>query len=164
MIKSGKIQPGMGMPPGGGRREFQPHHHFPPGPARFRPDFGESSQCESVAAGRVSIHHHYHHYHHYHQVTQLTQAFPPPTEPRLPGGPAGRPHSPGFAGRGGPGHPSSNLQTFYAAQRHQQPSRGSNDAEQMQQHKRRLAAQRERELRNYHQEQQYNRSRPPTSV
>ncbi|CAN8100792.1 unnamed protein product [Discula destructiva] len=97
MIKSGKIQPGMGMPPGG-------------------------------------------------------------RQPRLPGGPAGRPHSPGFAGRGGvPGHPSSNLQNFYASQRHQS-SRGSNDAEQMQQHKRRLAAQRERELRNYHQEQQFNRT------
>jgi hypothetical protein len=57
----------------------------------------------------------------------------------------------------------SNLQNFYANQRHQ-PSRGSNEAEQMMQAKRRMAAQRERELRNYHQEQQYNRSRPPSSV
>lgn len=62
------------------------------------------------------------------------------------------------------GHnPSTNLQNFYATQRHQS-SRGSNEAEQMMQAKRRMAAQRERELRNYHQEQQYNRSRPPSSV
>ncbi|KAI1854321.1 hypothetical protein JX265_012490 [Neoarthrinium moseri] len=53
---------------------------------------------------------------------------------------------------GGPG-----LQNFYASQRHQS-SRGSNEAEQMMQAKRRMAAQRERELRNYHQEQQYNRT------
>jgi hypothetical protein len=57
----------------------------------------------------------------------------------------------------------SNLQSFYASQRHQ-PSRGANEAEQVMQAKRRMAAQRERELRNYHQEQQYNRSRPPSSV
>jgi hypothetical protein len=57
----------------------------------------------------------------------------------------------------------SNLQNFYASQRHQ-PSRGANEAEQVMQAKRRMAAQRERELRNYHQEQQYNRSRPPSSV
>ena len=56
----------------------------------------------------------------------------------------------------------SNLQSFYASQRHQ-PSRGANEAEQVMQAKRRMAAQRERELRNYHQEQQYNRSRPPSS-
>ncbi|KAL2401321.1 hypothetical protein ABEF93_004964 [Exophiala dermatitidis] len=51
-------------------------------------------------------------------------------------------------------HPGANLQNFYASQRHQgrQP-----DADQMMQAKRRMAAQRERELRNYHQEQQYNR-------
>lgn len=52
-------------------------------------------------------------------------------------------------------HSGSNLQNFYANQRHQ--SRPS-EAEQMMQAKRRMAAQRERELRNYHQEQQYNRS------
>ncbi|EER27370.1 hypothetical protein D8B26_006574 [Coccidioides posadasii str. Silveira] len=52
-------------------------------------------------------------------------------------------------------HSASNLQGFYAAQRFQgRPS----EAEQMMQAKRRLAAQRERDLRNYHQEQQYNRS------
>lgn len=53
-------------------------------------------------------------------------------------------------------HSGSSLQSFYANQRHQ-GSRHS-EADQMQQAKRRMAAQRERELRNYHQEQQYNRS------
>lgn len=52
-------------------------------------------------------------------------------------------------------HSGSNLQNFYANQRHQSRP---NEAEQMMQAKRRMAAQRERELRNYHQEQQYNRS------
>ncbi|KAL8888764.1 MAG: hypothetical protein Q9215_003862 [Flavoplaca cf. flavocitrina] len=52
-------------------------------------------------------------------------------------------------------HSGSNLQNFYANQRHQSRP---NEAEQMMQVKRRMAAQRERELRNYHQEQQYNRS------
>ncbi|KAI1365311.1 hypothetical protein F5Y08DRAFT_187223 [Xylaria arbuscula] len=55
------------------------------------------------------------------------------------------------------GHTGPNLQNFYASQR-QQPSRGSNEAEQIMQVKRRMAAQRERDLRNYHQEQQYNRN------
>ncbi|KAI1263439.1 hypothetical protein F5Y18DRAFT_429123 [Xylariaceae sp. FL1019] len=69
-------------------------------------------------------------------------------------------HSVEFSeGRGG-GHSGPNLQNFYAAQRHQS-SRGSNEAEQMMQAKRRMAAQRERELRNYHQEQQYNRNAMP---
>ena len=54
---------------------------------------------------------------------------------------------------------SSNLQNFYANQRHQPRQ---NEAEQMLQAKRRMAAQRERELRNYHQEQQYNRSMFPS--
>lgn len=53
-------------------------------------------------------------------------------------------------------HSGSNLQNFYANQRHQSRP---NEAEQMMQAKRRMAAQRERELRNYHQEQQYNRSK-----
>ncbi|KAI4166305.1 MAG: hypothetical protein LQ342_000195 [Letrouitia transgressa] len=52
-------------------------------------------------------------------------------------------------------HSGSNLQSFYAMQRHQPRP---NEAEQMMQAKRRMAAQRERELRNYHQEQQYNRN------
>ncbi|KAL8654665.1 MAG: hypothetical protein Q9210_001355 [Variospora velana] len=51
-------------------------------------------------------------------------------------------------------HSGSNLQNFYASQRHQSRP---NEAEQLMQAKRRMAAQRERELRNYHQEQQYNR-------
>lgn len=52
-------------------------------------------------------------------------------------------------------HSASNLQNFYASQRYQ--GRQS-EAEQVLQAKRRMAAQRERELRNYHQEQQFNRS------
>ncbi|KAH8886473.1 hypothetical protein GQ53DRAFT_658179 [Thozetella sp. PMI_491] len=72
-------------------------------------------------------------------------------------GSGSRPHSVGdFGDPRGP-HNSSNLQNFYASQRHQ-TSRGSNEAEQMMQAKRRMAAQRERELRNYHQEQQFNRT------
>ena len=47
----------------------------------------------------------------------------------------------------------SGLQMFYQNQRR------PNEAEQMAQAKRRMAAQRERELRNYHQEQQHNRSK-----
>ncbi|KAI9793701.1 MAG: hypothetical protein M1816_007596 [Peltula sp. TS41687] len=50
---------------------------------------------------------------------------------------------------------ASNLQGYYANQRYQPRA---SEAEQMLQQKRRMAAQRERELRNYHQEQQYNRS------
>ncbi|KAI9852577.1 MAG: hypothetical protein M1838_000231 [Thelocarpon superellum] len=52
-------------------------------------------------------------------------------------------------------HSASNLQNYYANQRYQPRP---NEAEQMMQAKRRMAAQRERELRNYHQEQQYNRT------
>ncbi|KAL9108977.1 MAG: hypothetical protein Q9227_006373 [Pyrenula ochraceoflavens] len=48
----------------------------------------------------------------------------------------------------------SNLQNFYASQRYQ----GRSEADQMARAKRQMAAQRERDLRNYHQEQQYNRS------
>ncbi|KAG6001036.1 hypothetical protein E4U43_001434 [Claviceps pusilla] len=55
------------------------------------------------------------------------------------------------------GPPAHNLHNFYASQRHQ-PSRGSNEAEQVIQAKRRMAAQRERELRNLHTEQQYQRN------
>lgn len=53
-------------------------------------------------------------------------------------------------------HPTPpNAQGFYASQRFQGRP---NEVDQMMQAKRRMAAQRERELRNYHQEQQYNRS------
>jgi hypothetical protein len=59
---------------------------------------------------------------------------------------------------------AANLQNFYATQRfqsrQQQPQQPpqSTEPETMMQAKRRAAAQRERELRNYHQEQQYNRT------
>ncbi len=81
-------------------------------------------------------------------------------DPRMGGGPP-RHHSVSDFGDGR-SFSGSNLQNFYATQRHQ-PSRGANEAEQVMQAKRRMAAQRERELRNYHQEQQYNRSRPHSS-
>ena len=57
---------------------------------------------------------------------------------------------------------ASNMQNFYANQRFQGQAQGRpGEPDQMMQAKRRMAAQRERELRNYHQEQQYNRSEPP---
>ncbi|KAI9832185.1 MAG: hypothetical protein M1819_004537 [Sarea resinae] len=73
------------------------------------------------------------------------------------GGPAGMPQRHHSVSEFDPmrSQSASNLQNFYATQRYQ--SRPS-EAEQMMQAKRRMAAQRERELRNYHQEQQYNRS------
>ena len=74
-------------------------------------------------------------------------------EPRMHGGMSQR-HSIGDY-ESSRSHSASNLQNFYAAQRYQGRA---NEAEQMMQAKRRMAAQRERELRNYHQEQQYNRS------
>ncbi|KAJ4986099.1 hypothetical protein SVAN01_08363 [Stagonosporopsis vannaccii] len=52
-------------------------------------------------------------------------------------------------------HSASNAQGFYQNQRF---APRPNDADQMAQAKRRMAAQRERELRNYHQEQQYHRN------
>jgi len=52
-------------------------------------------------------------------------------------------------------HSSSSVQGYLTNQRF--GSRPS-EAEQMMQAKRRAAAQREKDLRNYHQEQQYNRS------
>lgn len=57
----------------------------------------------------------------------------------------------------GRSHGGSNLQNYYASQRYQ----GRSENDQMAHAKRRMAAQRERELRNYHQEQQYNRSKIP---
>ncbi|KAL2169424.1 hypothetical protein VTG60DRAFT_6053 [Thermothelomyces hinnuleus] len=82
----------------------------------------------------------------------------PAFEGRPPAAPGSRPHSMADFGDARGPHPGANLQNFYASQRHQ-PSRGSNEAEQMIQAKRRMAAaQRERDLRNYHQEQQYNRT------
>lgn len=52
-------------------------------------------------------------------------------------------------------HSTSNVQGYYQNQRY---APRPNDADQMAQAKRRMAAQRERELRNYHQEQQYHRN------
>ncbi|TGJ83366.1 hypothetical protein E0Z10_g5389 [Xylaria hypoxylon] len=82
---------------------------------------------------------------------------PPGRHGRVSSGHHGPRHSMEFSEPRSGGHSGPNLQNFYAAQRHQS-SRGSNEAEQMMQAKRRMAAQRERELRNYHQEQQYNRN------
>ncbi|KAJ5619196.1 hypothetical protein N7510_003180 [Penicillium lagena] len=74
-------------------------------------------------------------------------------DPRVPSGPQRHHSISEFDGSRMP--PSGNLQGFYASQRYQGRP---NEVEQMMQAKRRMAAQRERELRNYHQEQQYNRS------
>lgn len=74
------------------------------------------------------------------------------------GGPS-RHHSVSDFEGGRPGSASS-VQGFYANQRYG-PRRS--EADEMMQAKRRMAAQRERELRNYHQEQQYNRSKDTTS-
>ncbi|KAI8632738.1 hypothetical protein F5Y19DRAFT_471908 [Xylariaceae sp. FL1651] len=82
---------------------------------------------------------------------------PPGRHGRVSSGHHGSRHSVEFSDPRAGSHSGPNLQNFYAAQRHQS-SRGSNEAEQMMQAKRRMAAQRERELRNYHQEQQYNRN------
>lgn len=79
-------------------------------------------------------------------------------DPRMGGGPARQSNPADFEG-GRPG--SAGLQGYYQGQRF--PGSRPSEAEQMLQAKRRMAAQRERELRNYHQEQQYNRSKPPTS-
>ncbi|KAF1987958.1 hypothetical protein K402DRAFT_419818 [Aulographum hederae CBS 113979] len=74
-------------------------------------------------------------------------------DPRMAGGPS-RHHSVSeFDGMRS--HSSSSVQGFYANQRYQPRQ---SEADQMLQAKRRMAAQREKELRNYHQEQQYNRS------
>lgn len=95
--------------------------------------------------------------------TYLPHTLPPAGRPAHNPGPRSRSVNSFDDARGPPGPPGANLQNFYATQRHQ-PSRGSNDAEQVMQAKRRMAAQRERELRNLHTEQQYQRSRPPSVV
>lgn len=76
------------------------------------------------------------------------------SDPRMGGGPS---RQPSVSEYDGTRPTSAGLQNFYAGQRFPGGSRQS-EAEQMLQAKRRMAAQRERELRNYHQEQQYNRS------
>ncbi|KAJ1336017.1 hypothetical protein MN608_02765 [Microdochium nivale] len=129
LVKSGK------MFGGSGRREFD-----------------LVLACESLRYKRYPLHKSDGSGHDSSQLTPLTDSRGASAH----GGP--RSHS-DFGGdaRGPPGQHGPNLQNFYASQR-QQSSRGSNEAEQMMQAKRRMAAQRERELRNYHQEQQYNRS------
>lgn len=59
---------------------------------------------------------------------------------------------------GGRSGSSAGLQGYYAGQRFPPRPQPQNDQDQALQAKRRIAAQRERELRNYHQEQQYNKS------
>jgi hypothetical protein len=84
---------------------------------------------------------------------RLTEA-----DPRMGGGPQ-RHHSVSEYD-GSRSHSASNVQGFYQNQRY---APRPNDADQMAQAKRRMAAQRERELRNYHQEQQYHRSKDSES-
>ncbi|KAF2686388.1 hypothetical protein K458DRAFT_416685 [Lentithecium fluviatile CBS 122367] len=74
-------------------------------------------------------------------------------DPRVGGGPQ-RHHSVSEYD-GSRSHSASNVQGYYQNQRY---APRPNDADQMAQAKRRMAAQRERELRNYHQEQQYHRN------
>lgn len=85
------------------------------------------------------------------------------SDPRMGGGGSGassRHQSMSEHDGGRPG--SAGLQGYYQGQRFPGSGRQS-EAEQMLQAKRRMAAQRERELRNYHQEQQYHRSKSDRS-
>ncbi|KAI1408256.1 hypothetical protein F5Y13DRAFT_194536 [Hypoxylon sp. FL1857] len=129
------------------------HQTPPPPPARSGTNSTNPPQVESIAFS--------------YQFEEVERAIdnlvksgkmygPPGRHGRVASGHGPRQHSLEF-GDPRAGHPGPNLQNFYAAQRHQ-PSRGSNEAEQVMQAKRRMAAQRERDLRNYHQEQQYNRN------
>lgn len=79
--------------------------------------------------------------------------YPEQYDPRMSGGPQ-RHHSVSEYD-GIRSHSASNVQGYYQSQRY---APRPNDADQMAQAKRRMAAQRERELRNYHQEQQYHRN------
>ena len=83
---------------------------------------------------------------------QMNRGYEYGSDPRMGGQP--RQASSSEYDNGRPG--SAGLQGYYQGQRH--PGGRPNEAEQMLQAKRRMAAQRERELRNYHQEQQYHRS------
>ncbi|KAK4541337.1 hypothetical protein LTR36_008095 [Oleoguttula mirabilis] len=76
------------------------------------------------------------------------------SDPRMGGGPSRQQSVSSEQESARPG--SAGLQGYYAGQRF--PGGRQSEAEQMLQSKRRMAAQRERELRNYHQEQQYNRT------
>ena len=73
-------------------------------------------------------------------------------DPRMGGN--SRPHSMDFDPMRS--NSANHLQNFYGNARGYPPR--NVDADPMQQAKRRMAAQRERDLRNYHQEQQYNKS------
>ncbi|TVY16533.1 hypothetical protein LARI1_G006780 [Lachnellula arida] len=97
-------------------------------------------------------------------MSGAARSFPEQFDPRMGGAPSGPPRHHSVSGSDfgdARSFSGSNVQGFYASQRHQ-PSRGANEAEQVMQAKRRMAAQRERELRNYHQEQQYNRTEVST--
>ncbi|KAH9889140.1 hypothetical protein F4778DRAFT_392863 [Xylariomycetidae sp. FL2044] len=140
--------------PGAGPAQPNWDHQTPPPPARSGANSVISRDDSSMTSAFV------------HQLEEVERAIDNLVKSGKMFGPGGR-HNRGASGPGprhAPefgdprmGHSGPNLQNFYASQRHQS-SRGSNEAEQMMQAKRRMAAQRERELRNYHQEQQYNRN------
>jgi hypothetical protein len=134
LIKSGKpFGPGFAPQPGGGRRESMP---MVGGAPRPYPDYGTQSARPTPAA--------------------LTQN----TEQRMGGS---QRHGSVSEYDGARPHSTSNAQGFYQNQRYAPHAPRPNDADQMVQAKRRMAAQRERELRNYHQEQQYHRSKDSES-
>ena len=87
-------------------------------------------------------------------MSQGGRAFDYGGDPRMGGGSSRHPSVSEYDG-GRPG--SAGLQGYYQGQRF--PGGRQSEAEQVLQAKRRAAAQREKELRNYHQEQQYNRSK-----
>ncbi|CAK7203638.1 hypothetical protein SEUCBS139899_006376 [Sporothrix eucalyptigena] len=118
----------------------------PPPPAQGPEGFAFYHQLEGIAEVDRAVD----------NLVKSGKMFGVPGRHGRPGHVNSRPHSMAEFGDARGAH-QSNLQNFYASQRHQS-SRGSNEAEQVIQAKRRMAAQRERELRNYHQEQQYNRT------
>jgi hypothetical protein len=137
LTKSGAGK-GFGIPPAYGRRESMPVVSGGAGgggggPRQYN-DYGTHYQREP-------------------RDWELTLA-----DPRTGGGPQ-RHHSVSEYD-GSRSHSASNVQGFYQNQRY---APRPNDADQMAQAKRRMAAQRERELRNYHQEQQYHRSKDSES-
>lgn len=89
-------------------------------------------------------------------VPAMARGYDYNADPRLIGGPSRHQSVSEYSSEGArPG--SAGLQGYFAGQRI--PGGRQSEAEQVLQAKRRMAAQRERELRNYHQEQQYNRSK-----
>lgn len=88
-------------------------------------------------------------------VPAMARGYDYNADPRLIGGPSRHQSVSEYSSEGArPG--SAGLQGYFAGQRI--PGGRQSEAEQVLQAKRRMAAQRERELRNYHQEQQYNRT------